>query len=151
MDSDGSSESNVFSYVRTGSLKHLHNDFEKQFTHDHDVLHTAHLTVHEAERARAHTHTHTHTHTLLESSLWSCSVGLVIGRNFVIQYASWYMGHDTIISWYIAIWFILRYVAIFNIVHWKCKNRVKLLCYDLYTSHLIILIIYWQIKSKQFK
>ncbi len=59
-------------------------------------------------------------------SLWSClnycphCTGWVSAR-----YASRYMSHDTIISQYIALRCILRYIAIFHRVHWKCHNRAR--------------------------
>ncbi len=52
-------------------------------------------------------------------------IGLSIGKNVTKPYASRYMGHDTIISRYITIQCILQYIAIFKIVHWKCKSRAE--------------------------
>ncbi len=59
----------------------------------------------------------------------------------------WQGLHDTIritihgsrynISQYIAVQCILRYIAIFHIVHWKCKNRaeIQVTVYDLGSLH----------------
>lgn len=59
---------------------------------------------------------------LNRKNLFLSIVGVGIGKDLMIQYVSWYIGHDMIISWYIAILYILRY----SVVHWKCKNRAEM-------------------------
>lgn len=69
-----------------------------------------------------------------------------LGITRTSQYVSRYMGHDSIISQYTVIPCILRYIVIFPIVHWKCKNsaEIQAAVYDLGSpikSHQIM--VYW--------
>ncbi len=64
------------------------------------------------------------------------------------------MGHNTIISRYIAIWCMLWYIAIFKIVQWKGKARYKLLCriWVAFIYHITLYQLFSrQIESKQYK
>ncbi len=48
------------------------------------------------------------------------------GKDLMIWYSSSFMGHGMIISQHTVILCILLYIAIFHIVHWKCKNRAEI-------------------------
>ncbi len=70
----------------------------------------------------------------------------------MMQYPSLYMGHDMIISWYIAIWCILQYLQYSLELTQNVKTaEIQVVAYDLgsrHTSHDINII--GQTESKQF-